>query len=190
MPQIVAKLQTNLPYFCRQQKITIMSAIEKIDPAEIQMLMEAASFDKDIDICMHTNKGDINLTLYAQKCPKTATNFLELAKKGYYDDLSFHRVIPNFMVQGGCPDGTGRGGPGYKFGDEFDLSLRHDTPGILSMANAGPGTNGSQFFITHVPTDWLDGKHSVFGKVKSDDDQAIVNSIAMGDTINSISIQG
>ena len=166
-----------------------MSAIEKIDPALIQMAMQDASFDEDINICMHTNKGDINITLFATKTPKTVTNFLELAKSGYYDGLTFHRVIPDFMIQGGCPDGTGRGGPGYRFEDEFDSELKHDSPGILSMANAGPGTNGSQFFITHVPTNWLDGKHSVFGKVVSDEDQAVVNSINMGDVIAGIEIK-
>ena len=136
-----------------------------------------------------TNKGEINLTMYATKTPKTAYNFLELAKAGYYDNLSFHRVIPDFMVQGGCPLGTGTGGPGYKFQDEFDAELRHDTPGILSMANAGPGTNGSQFFITHVPTDWLDGKHTVFGKIKSDADMNVVNDIRMGDEILGVEIK-
>jgi len=166
-----------------------MSATDKIDIAIIQMAMENASFDKDIDVCLHTNKGDINLTLYATKTPKTVTNFLELAKAGYYDGLKFHRVIPDFMVQGGCPQGIGSGGPGYNFGDEFHEDLKHDTPGILSMANAGPGTNGSQFFITHIETSWLDGKHSVFGKVVADADQDVVNSIAMGDVIENISIK-
>ncbi|MCH8256124.1 MAG: peptidylprolyl isomerase, partial [Gemmatimonadetes bacterium] len=113
-----------------------------------------------------------------------------LAQKGFYDGLKFHRVLDNFMVQGGCPQGTGTGGPGYKFEDEFDAELRHDRPGILSMANSGPNTNGSQFFITHVPTDWLNGKHSVFGAVVSDDDQTVVNSIAGGDQIKSITIGG
>ena len=165
-----------------------MSALDKIDPAEIQMLMETASYEKDVAICMHTNKGDIHLTLFAAKTPKTVTNFLELAGKGYYDGLRFHRVIPEFMIQGGCPEGTGRGGPGYKFGDEFDPSLRHDTPGVLSMANAGPGTNGSQFFITHVPTPWLDRKHTVFGRVVSESDQEVVDAIRMGDEILGIEI--
>ncbi len=166
-----------------------MSALDKIDIAEVQMLMESASYDKDVDVCIHTNKGDVNMTLYAQKCPKTVTNFLELAKAGYYDGLQFHRVIPDFMVQGGCPFATGTGGPGYKFGDEFDPELRHDVPGILSMANAGPGTNGSQFFITHVPTDWLDGKHTVFGKVHGDADMSTVNDIRQGDEILSVEIK-
>ncbi|MEO0339475.1 MAG: peptidylprolyl isomerase [Bacteroidota bacterium] len=151
--------------------------------------METASFEKDTAICIHTNKGDINMILFGTKTPKTVTNFLELAKAGYYDGLTFHRVIPDFMVQGGCPLGRGTGGPGYKFADEFDPSLRHDSPGILSMANAGPGTNGSQFFITHVATPWLDGKHAVFGKVVGATDQETVNDIRIGDEILSIEIK-
>ncbi len=166
-----------------------MSALDKIDIAEVQMLMESTSYDQDVDICIHTNKGEINLTLFATKTPKTVTNFLELAKAGYYDGLTFHRVIPDFMVQGGCPNGTGAGGPGYKFGDEFHPELRHDAPGVLSMANAGPGTNGSQFFITHVETAWLDDKHTVFGKVKSDADQDVVNAIAGNDVINKVEVK-
>ncbi len=137
-----------------------------------------------------TNKGDINLELFPEKTPKTVANFVNLAKRGYYDDLSFHRVIDNFMIQGGCPNGDGRGGPGYSFEDEFDPELKHDQPGVLSMANAGPGTNGSQFFITHVETPWLDGKHSVFGKVTSEEDQNVVNSINQGDKIETVSIEG
>lgn len=166
-----------------------MSALDKIDPAEIQMLMHAASYDEDIKIRISTRKGDINLILYATKTPKTVTNFLELAKNGYYDNLTFHRVIPNFMIQGGCPRGDGRGGPGYTFEDEFDPSLRHDDAGILSMANAGPNSNGSQFFITHEATPWLDGKHTVFGKVISESDQDVVNDIRSGDDIISITIE-
>ncbi len=114
---------------------------------------------------LHTEKGDIILQLFADKTPKTVNNFVFLAREGFYDNTIFHRVIANFMVQGGDPTGTGRGGPGYRFADEFNSSLRHDKPGVLSMANAGPNTNGSQFFITHVPTPWLDNKHSVFGQV-------------------------
>jgi peptidyl-prolyl cis-trans isomerase B (cyclophilin B) len=114
-----------------------------------------------------TDKGDIVLELFADKVPATVNNFVFLARQGFYDNTIFHRVIANFMAQGGDPTGTGRGGPGYRFKDEFNQSLRHDKPGILSMANAGPNTNGSQFFITHVPTPWLDNKHSVFGEVIS-----------------------
>ena len=165
-----------------------MSAKDKINPKEIVSKIDNAGFDKDIDAVIRTSKGEINVILYATKTPKTVANFTELAKAGYYDDLKFHRVIPDFMVQGGCPIGTGTGGPGYTFEDEFHEDLTHDSPGILSMANAGPGTNGSQFFITHVPTPWLDGNHTVFGKVKSDNDMDVVNSIEKGDTINSIEI--
>ena len=112
-----------------------------------------------------TDKGDIKVELYASKVPNTVNNFVFLAREGFYNDTIFHRVIPDFMAQGGDPTGTGRGGPGYSFRDEFDPTLKHDKPGILSMANAGPNTNGSQFFLTHVPTPWLDNKHAVFGKV-------------------------
>ena len=112
-----------------------------------------------------TDKGDIVVSLYAAKVPRTVDNFVFLAREGFYDNTIFHRVISDFMAQGGDPTGTGMGGPGYKFNDEFDASLRHNGPGVLSMANAGPNTNGSQFFITHVPTPWLDNKHSVFGQV-------------------------
>jgi cyclophilin family peptidyl-prolyl cis-trans isomerase len=114
---------------------------------------------------METDKGTMVIELFADKTPMTVNNFVFLAREGYYDGVIFHRVIDNFMVQGGDPTGTGRGGPGYKFGDEFNSSLKHDKQGILSMANAGPGTNGSQFFITHGPTPHLNGKHTVFGQV-------------------------
>ena len=112
-----------------------------------------------------TSMGTVTLELYRDKVPRTVDNFVKLAKDGFYDGLIFHRVIKDFMIQGGCPSGTGTGGPGYKFEDEFHKELRHDVPGVLSMANAGPNTNGSQFFITLVPTPWLDGKHAVFGKI-------------------------
>lgn len=139
---------------------------------------------------MNTSKGTIHLRLYPQHAPVTVASFVNLAKRGFYDGLSFHRVIDNFMVQGGCPLGSGTGGPGYRFEDECTTELRHDAPGKLSMANAGPGTNGSQFFITHVETPWLDGKHTVFGSVVSDEDQAVVNAIAGGDDIVSVTITG
>jgi len=121
--------------------------------------------EKSYQAILHTDKGDITIALTADKTPKTVNNFVFLAREGFYDGVIFHRVITDFMVQGGDPTGTGMGGPGYQFEDEFDPTLRHDGPGVLSMANAGPGTNGSQFFITHVATPWLDNKHSVFGKV-------------------------
>ena len=133
-----------------------------------------------------TDKGTIRVELFADKTPKTVANFEKLAKESFYDGLTFHRVIPDFMIQGGCPSGTGTGGPGYKFADEFHPSLKHDSPGTLSMANAGPNTNGSQFFITHVPTPWLDGKHSVFGKVIEGQD--VVDAIEKDDKINSVTI--
>ncbi len=138
---------------------------------------------------INTNKGPINLTLFDEITPVTVANFVNLAKRGYYNGLKFHRVIAEFMIQGGCPLGTGTGGPGYKFRDEFASQLKHSKPGILSMANAGPNTNGSQFFITHIPTPWLDGKHSVFGEVVSEEDQAVVNSIRQGDKIESVTIE-
>lgn len=133
-----------------------------------------------------TAKGDIVVELFAKQVPNTVNNFVFLARDGFYDNITFHRVIPDFMAQGGDPEGTGRGGPGYQFADEFDQSLRHDKPGILSMANAGPNTNGSQFFITHVPTPHLDGKHSVFGQVTEGMD--VVLSLANGDALNTIEI--
>lgn len=137
-----------------------------------------------------TSKGEINLNLFPSEAPVTVANFVNLARRGYYDGLKFHRVIENFMIQGGCPHGTGTGGPGYQFEDEFDASLRHNQPGRLSMANAGPGTNGSQFFITHVPTPWLDDAHSIFGEVVGSADQDVVNAIQQGDSIESIAIDG
>ena len=139
---------------------------------------------------MSTSKGDIRLDLYPEQTPMTVANFVNLVQRGYYDGLSFHRVIPNFMVQGGCPQGSGTGGPGYRFGDEFVSELRHSAPGKFSMANAGPGTNGSQFFITHVPTPHLDDAHTIFGAVQGEADQAVVDAIAQGDSIVSVTIEG
>jgi peptidyl-prolyl cis-trans isomerase B (cyclophilin B) len=139
---------------------------------------------------MTTNKGVIHLHLYPQQAPVTVASFVNLAKRGFYDGLGFHRVIDNFMIQGGCPLGTGTGGPGYRFEDECCEELCHDDAGKLSMANAGPGTNGSQFFITHEATPWLDGKHTVFGAVVDSSDQDVVNAIRKGDTIESLRIEG
>ena len=144
----------------------------------------------DVGAVIRTSKGDINLRLFGDKAPVTVANFVNLAKRGFYDGLTFHRVIPEFMIQGGCPLGSGTGGPGYRFEDECTHELKHDAPGKLSMANAGPGTNGSQFFITHVETPWLDGRHTVFGEVLGADDQAVVDAIVMGDTIESIALSG
>ena len=137
-------------------------------------------------ITLHTTAGDIDATFYSSKTPLTCANFLNVAKRGYYDGISFHRVIPNFMIQGGDPTGSGSGGPGYKFADEFHPELRHRSQGVFSMANAGPGTNGSQFFITHNATPHLDGKHSVFGQVTNGQD--VVDKIKQGDKITSITI--
>ncbi|MGY0651587.1 peptidylprolyl isomerase [Luteimonas sp. A537] len=134
-----------------------------------------------------TDRGQIKVELYADKAPLTVASFVNLAKRGFYDGLGFHRVIPDFMIQGGCPKGTGTGGPGYKFEDETDNGVKHDR-GVLSMANAGPGTNGSQFFITHIKTDWLDGKHTVFGKVTEGLD--VVDAVKQGDAIKSVKIEG
>ncbi|WP_442483832.1 peptidylprolyl isomerase [Aeoliella sp. SH292] len=134
-----------------------------------------------------TKRGDIRLELFADKTPKTVANFEKLVGDGFYDGLKFHRVIEDFMIQTGCPHGTGTGDAGYKFNDEFHPDLKHTGPGILSMANAGPNTNGSQFFITHVATPWLDGKHSVFGKV-IDDTQSVVDSIKQGDVMEKVTI--
>lgn len=137
---------------------------------------------------IETSRGKIEIALEPEKTPVTTANFVNLAQHGFYNGITFHRVIPDFMIQGGDPTGTGAGGPGYRFEDEFDPSLKHTGPGVLSMANAGPGTNGSQFFITHVATPWLDGKHSVFGHVISG--QNVVDSIKQGDKIEKITIQG
>ena len=134
-----------------------------------------------------TDRGPIRVQLEPEKAPLTVANFANLARRGFYDGLNFHRVINDFMVQGGCPHGTGTGGPGYRFEDETDNGLRHER-GVLSMANAGPGTNGSQFFITHVPCPWLDGKHTVFGKVT--DGMEVVDSIKQGDKIKSVKLEG
>jgi peptidyl-prolyl cis-trans isomerase B (cyclophilin B) len=144
----------------------------------------------DLIATFETARGPLKVRLFPDKAPLTVANFVNLAKRGFYDGLSFHRVIPDFMVQGGCPRGTGTGGPGYRFEDECRPDARHDKPGVLSMANAGPGTNGSQFFITHVPTPWLDGKHTVFGEVTGADDQKIVDAIRMGEKIDRVTIEG
>ena len=134
-----------------------------------------------------TAKGVIKVELLADKAPLTVANFVNLAQRGFYDGLSFHRVIADFMIQGGCPEGSGRGGPGYRFEDETGNGVPHER-GVLSMANAGPNTNGSQFFITHIKTDWLDGRHTVFGKVTEGIE--VVDAIAQGDKINSVKIEG
>ena len=151
-------------------------------------IARAGTENKMTTATISTSKGSIKLELFTEQAPETTGNFIKLAKQGFYDNLVFHRVIPDFMVQGGCPEGTGTGGPGYTFDDEAGaLALPHDAPGRLSMANAGPNTNGSQFFITHVATPHLDGKHGVFGAVLEGQD--IVDTIEQGDPIASIVIE-
>jgi peptidyl-prolyl cis-trans isomerase B (cyclophilin B) len=136
---------------------------------------------------LETSRGTIVVDLFPKEAPKTVNNFVFLAREGFYDGTVFHRVIGDFMIQGGDPTGTGRGGPGYKFEDETKGNPHHHQVGSLSMANAGPNTNGSQFFITHVKTDWLDGKHTVFGQVRSGQD--VVNAVKQGDKLNSVKIE-
>ena len=155
----------------------------------LNSVMASASYPS-LTATIKTNKGDIRLRLFPDKAPLTVLNFVNLSKRGFYNNLKFHRVIPDFMIQGGCPLGTGTGGPGYRFKDEFSPGLKHDKPGKLSMANAGPNTNGSQFFITHVPTPWLDNKHTIFGEAVDETDQKVVNSIVTGDKIITIVIEG
>lgn len=149
-------------------------------------MIDRPGFMENIRIILKTEKGDIHGTLFAEQTPVTVANFLNLASRNYYNGITFHRVIANFMIQGGDPTGSGAGGPGYRFEDEFHPTLKHNKPGIFSMANAGPRTNGSQFFITHVPTPHLDGRHSVFGEVTQGQD--VVDSIRQGDKILSIEI--
>ena len=142
---------------------------------------------KNYSATFQTSRGDIVVDLFPQDAPKTVNNFVFLAREGFYDGTKFHRVIADFMIQGGDPTGTGSGGPGYKFEDETKNNPRKHKPGSLSMANAGPNTNGSQFFITHVATDWLNGKHTVFGQVRSGQD--VVDSVKQGDTLKSVKVE-
>ena len=142
---------------------------------------------KNYTATFDTSKGKIVVDLFANEAPNTVNNFVFLARDGFYNGTKLHRVIPDFMIQGGDPEGTGRGGPGYKFGDEFKGNPHKHQRGTLSMANAGPGTNGSQFFITHVKTDWLDGKHTVFGQVRSG--QEVVDAVKQGDVLKSVTIE-
>ena len=139
---------------------------------------------------IRTSRGNICLDLFPDQAKLTVANFVNLSQKGFYNNLTFHRVIEDFMIQGGCPIGTGTGDPGYKFQDEFHKELKHARPGILSMANSGPNSNGSQFFITHVATSWLDKKHSIFGSVSDSDSQTVVDSIQQDDVIEAIEIDG
>ena len=160
----------------------------------ILMMMTVAvqSYSKEykMKVKIITAKGDININLLPDKSPVTVANFVNLAKKGYYDGLKFHRVIDNFMAQGGDPTGTGAGGPGYQFEDEVNNGLNFSKAGKLAMANAGPGTNGSQFFITTVPTEWLNGNHTIFGEVVSDADLAVVKKLSNGDVMTKVVVEG
>ena len=156
------------------------------------MMAGVISYSKEykMKVKIMTDKGDININLLPEKSPVTVANFVNLAKKGYYDGLKFHRVIDNFMAQGGDPTGTGAGGPGYRFEDEVDNGLNFSKSGKLAMANAGPGTNGSQFFITTVPTEWLNGNHTIFGEVVSDDDLKVVKKLSNGDVMTKVVVEG
>lgn len=160
----------------------------------ILMMMTVAvqSYSKEykMKVKIITTKGDVNINLLPDKSPVTVANFVNLAKKGYYDGLKFHRVIDNFMAQGGDPTGTGMGGPGYRFEDEVNNGLNFSKAGKLAMANAGPGTNGSQFFITTVPTEWLNGNHTIFGEVVSDADLAVVKKLSNGDVMTKVVVEG
>ena len=160
----------------------------------ILMMMTVAvqSYSKEykMKVKIITANGDVNINLLPDKSPVTVANFVNLAKKGYYDGLKFHRVIDNFMAQGGDPTGTGAGGPGYQFEDEVNNGLNFSKPGKLAMANAGPGTNGSQFFITTVPTEWLNGNHTIFGEVVSDADLAVVKKLSNGDVMTKVVVEG
>ena len=156
------------------------------------MMAGVISYSKEykMKVKIMTDKGDININLLPEKSPVTVANFVNLAKKRYYDGLKFHRVIDNFMAQGGDPTGTGAGGPGYQFEDEVDNGLNFSKSGKLAMANAGPGTNGSQFFITTVPTEWLNGNHTIFGEVVSDDDLKVVKKLSNGDVMKKVVVEG
>ena len=160
----------------------------------ILMMMTVAvqSYSKEykMKVKIITAKGDVNINLLSDKSPVTVANFVNLAKKGYYDGLKFHRVIDNFMAQGGDPTGTGMGGPGYRFEDEVNNGMNFSKAGKLAMANAGPGTNGSQFFITTVPTEWLNGNHTIFGEVVSDADLAVVKKLSNGDVMTKVVVEG
>ena len=172
----------------RATRLLFFSTMLAVIANNVTIMPIQANQSNELSAVIKTSKGDIHLTLYPEEAPMTVANFVNLAGRGYYDGLVFHRVIDNFMIQGGDPTGTGSGGPGYQFGDEFSPKRRHNSAGILSMANSGPKTNGSQFFITHRATSHLDDMHSVFGKVSSGQD--VVNAIAQGDVMTTIVIEG
>ena len=179
---IILALAFVVVQYLKKRSVTKLNYIE-IKEAKLEKQYNLTAIIK-------TTKGDINLTLKPEVAPVTVANFVNLAKRGYYNGIKFHRVIADFMVQGGDPTGTGAGGPGYNFKDEFVQGVEFTKPGILAMANAGKNTNGSQFFITHVPTDWLNYKHTIFGEEVSADDQKVVNAIAQGDVMNEVVIEG
>lgn len=158
----------------------------------MMMTFAVQSYSKEykMKVRIITAKGDVNINLLPDKSPVTVANFVNLAKKGYYDGLKFHRVIDNFMAQGGDPTGTGAGGPGYRFEDEVNNGLNFSKAGKLAMANAGPGTNGSQFFITTVPTEWLNGNHTIFGEVVSEADLDVVKKLSNGDVMTKVVVEG
>ena len=168
--------------------VLVAACTEQPEPSE--PIREPPVPEMKIRAVIVTSRGKINLDLYASKVPLTVANFVNLAQREFYDGLTFHRVIPYSMIQGGCPLGDGTGGPGYRFQDEFRADVSHDKAGTLSMANSGPGTNGSQFFITHVPAIGLDGRYTVFGSIVSDADLEVVNAIVWKDTIERIEIEG
>lgn len=179
---LILIIVTSTYFYKKQQAVSKLNFIDiKEAKLEKKYVLKAV---------IKTTKGDINLNLKPEVAPITVTNFVNLAKRGYYNGLKFHRVIADFMIQGGDPSGTGAGGPGYNFRDEFIQGVEFTKPGILAMANAGPNTNGSQFFITHVPTEWLNYKHTIFGEIVSAEDQKVVDSIAQGDKMNEIVIEG
>ena len=179
---IILALAFVVVQYLKKRSVTKLNYIE-IKEAKLEKQYNLTAIIK-------TTKGDINLTLKPEIATVTVANFVNLAKRGYYNGIKFHRVIADFMVQGGDPTGTGAGGPGYNFKDEFVQGVEFTKPGILAMANAGKNTNGSQFFITHVPTDWLNYKHTIFGEVVSAEDQKVVNAIAQGDVMNEVVIEG
>ena len=179
---IILALAFVVVQYLKKRSVTKLNYIE-IKEAKLEKQYNLTAIIK-------TTKGHINLTLKPEIAPVTVANFVNLAKRGYYNGIKFHRVIADFMVQGGDPTGTGAGGPGYNFKDEFVQGVEFTKPGILAMANAGKNTNGSQFFITHVPTDWLNYKHTIFGEVVSAEDQKVVNAIAQGDVMNEVVIEG
>ena len=173
-----------------QMKIRNISVILVMLFMVFSINSESYSKKMKMNVKIKTNKGEINLRLFPENSPVTVASFVNLIKHGYYNGLKFHRVIEDFMAQGGDPTGTGMGGPGYRFEDEVKNGLDFSVSGKLAMANAGPGTNGSQFFITTVPTEWLNGKHTIFGEVVSEKDLEVVKSLSNGDVMESVTVSG